>query len=358
VRARSIFLGGFAIVVVLVAVGTTLPTGPTGSVEFDLARAELPAAETAALSAPGRVEPISEDRDLAATAMGRIVYVAAEGDRVAEGDVVAEIDNADLRAQLASAEARVRVMQSQLERLKNGARSEEIRQAEASVAESEATRRFATVVLERTMPLAGRGFASMEALDRARADADRASAHTRLLAEQLALLKAPPRREDVAIAQANLEVTIADADAFRAAIEKTRLRSPIAGVVLRRYKALGETVSIQPASLIAKVGDLSRLRVRADVDEADVARVAVGQRVWAMADAYGNQRFMGTVTRVGLRLGRKEVVTEAPTEKLDTKVLQVLVDLDETVQIPDGLRVDVFFGKLPDGANQNVVGLK
>ena len=342
-RASSVIRGVLGFVIVL-GIANMI-----GQLEFlsgeqpGVARAALPPPDPIVASAPGRVEPGSEERDLAATAIGRIVYVATEGDEVAAGQLVAEIDNADLQAQLAAAEARVRMRESELERLMNGAREETRREAEAAVAEADAAVRLAQAVLQRRRPLAESGAASLETLDRARADFDSAVARRRRLTEELALLNAPPRPEDVAIAKANLEIAKGDADALRGAIEKTRLRSPVDGVVLRRYRALGETVSIQPATLIATVGDISRLRVRADVDEADVARVAVGQRVWVTADAFGNRRFPGTVATVGKRLGRKEIRTDEPTEKHDTKVLQVVIDLDASAELPVGLRVDVFF---------------
>lgn len=341
--------------VAFIAIGLTLSVGDVVPVRVAYAEAPLP--PLVSVSAPGRVEPYSEERDLAATAVGKIVYVRDEGEKIAAGDIVAEIDNADLVARLSAAEARITMRENELDRLNNGAREEERHEAEAAVAEAEAVRHFAEIDLQRTLPLAGKGFASMQALDRARADAASATAHTRLLAERLALLKAPPRPEDVAIAAANLAMAKADAAALKAEIEKTRLRSPIDGVVLRRYKTLGETVSYQPPTLIAKVGDVSKLRVRADVDEADVGRVATGQRVSVAADAYPGQRFMGTVTIVGLRLGQKEMRTDEPTEKLDTKVLQVLVDLDENIRLPIGLRVDVSFAPLSTNVAEKLAEL-
>jgi len=341
-------------------VGTVIVLGAANMVsEFDFsgyapgaARAALPTPERVVASAPGRVEPVSEERDLSATAIGRLVFVAEEGKPVAAGEIVAEIDNADLQAQLAAAEARIDMRASELERLINGAREEVRREAQAAVAEAEANVQLAQAVLQRRRPLAASGAASLETLDHARADYDSAVARRWRLAEELALLNAPPRPEDVAIAKANLAVARGDADALRAAIEKTRLRSPVDGVVLRRYRAAGETMSIQPATLIATVGDISHLRVRADVDEADVARVAVGQKVWVTADAFGDRNFPGSVVTVGKRLGRKEIRTDEPTEKLDTKVLQVVIDLEGSPEIPVGLRVDVFFKPIPEDAKK------
>jgi HlyD family secretion protein len=98
---------------------------------------------------------------------------------------------------------------------------------------------------------------------------------------------------------------------------------------------------------ILTLGDRKTLRVRVDVDETDVSKVRVGQRAYVTADAYGKQKFWGKVVRVGQQLGPKNVRTDEPTEKVDTKILETLVELDPASQLPDGLRVDAFI--MPEG---------
>jgi multidrug resistance efflux pump len=83
--------------------------------------------------------------------------------------------------------------------------------------------------------------------------------------------------------------------------------------------------------------------VRAEVDETDIGHVAVGQRVAVAADAYPGRVFGGTVARIARRLGAKEVQTGRPSERIDMKVLQVMIDLDPDVALPVGLRVDASF---------------
>jgi HlyD family secretion protein len=85
-----------------------------------------------------------------------------------------------------------------------------------------------------------------------------------------------------------------------------------------------------------------------DVDETDVSKVRAGQKAYVTADAFGKQKFWGRVVRVGQQLGPKNVRTDEPTEKVDTKILETLVELDPDVRLPDGLRVDAFI--VPEGA--------
>jgi HlyD family secretion protein len=90
------------------------------------------------------------------------------------------------------------------------------------------------------------------------------------------------------------------------------------------------------------VGNKTVLRVRVDVDETDVNKVRVGQKAFVTADAYGNQKSWGRVVRVGEQLGPKNVRTDEPTERVDRKILETLVELDHGAELPVGLRVDAY----------------
>jgi HlyD family secretion protein len=129
-------------------------------------------------------------------------------------------------------------------------------------------------------------------------------------------------------------------------LEKTYVRAPIPGVVLRRRLKAGESYSIETQDAgrasIFTLADTSTLHVRVDVDERDVGRVLTGQTAYMTADTYGDRRFTGRVVSVGQVMGRKNVRTEEPTERVDTKILEVLVELDSGQRLPPGLRVDAF----------------
>lgn len=104
----------------------------------------------------------------------------------------------------------------------------------------------------------------------------------------------------------------------------------------------GESVSTQFDSPNLTVADRSRVRVRVDVDETDVAKLAVGQRAYVTADAYGDRPSHGRVVGIGQILGRKNFRTDEPTERVDTKILETLLELDEGHELPLGLRVQAF----------------
>jgi HlyD family secretion protein len=68
----------------------------------------------------------------------------------------------------------------------------------------------------------------------------------------------------------------------------------------------------------------------------------VGQKAYVTSDAYAQQKFWGHVVRIGEQLGPKNVHTDEPTEHVDTKILETLIELDPGTQLPVGLRVDSY----------------
>src|SRR5262252_3684105 len=101
--------------------------------------AGAPAVENDAIAAPGRVEAVSEEIRVASQVGGRLQQVLVEeGDRVTRGQVLAIVENADYRARVASAEATLRLREADDRRVRNGARDQERRDAEAAVREASA----------------------------------------------------------------------------------------------------------------------------------------------------------------------------------------------------------------------------
>lgn len=147
----------------------------------------------------------------------------------------------------------------------------------------------------------------------------------------------------MARAEASLALVRAEVREAQARLAKTIIHTPITGVVLRRRKRVGESVSPEMTNAaLFTIADTRTLRVRVDVDETYVARVRPGQRAYMKAAAYGEQQFWGRVVRVGQVLGHKNIRTEEPVERVDTKVLETLVELDRGQTLPPGLRVDTF----------------
>lgn len=297
----------------------------------------------AVVAGPGRVEALSEEIRVSSQIGGRLQAVLVdENDRVASGQVIAVIENADYRARVASAEASLGLRRAEALRAHNGAREQERRDAAAALREAEAVLSNASLDVGRRRDLFREVVISRAELDDSEKQLKVAQARVDSARERVSLLDAGTRQEDLASADADVALARAALDEARALVEKTFVRSPIDGVVLRRHHRVGESVSTQFDSPIVTLADRSRVRVRVDVDEADVARLREGQSAYVTADAFGDRRFPGHVIRVGQMLGRKNVRTDEPTERVDTKILETLVELDDGGQLPLGLRVQAF----------------
>ena len=302
------------------------------------------------IAGPGRVEPYSEDIKIGSELSGRLKSVnVEEGDAIHHGQVLAELENADYSAQVESARANVVAKEAVLRKVINGARRQERDEAWSSVNEAQAVMENSQSELHRRQELFSAGVVSREELDRYAREADVAKAKYDAAVQQHALVDDHAREEDQSLAEADLKLAQGQLGEAEARYEKTFIRSPIDGSVLRKHHRSGESVSNSSTvpDPVLTIGDRQTLRVRVDVDETDVSKVRVGQRAYVTAEAFGKQKFWGHVVRVGQQLGPKNVRTDDPTEKVDTKILETLVELDSGSQLPDGLRVDAFI--VPDG---------
>lgn len=175
-----------------------------------------------------------------------------------------DIDAAE--AAVASAEVAVRMAEVQEENLRAGARPEEIVMTKAQTEGAQAR------------------------VETARAQAEQAK-------YQLALLRAGPTAEMVGVAEAQVEQAKAVLDMARVTLAHSEVRAPFAGTVGAVHVREGELVA--PGQSLVTLGDLNTLRVETtDLDEIDVGRVAVGQRVGVTFDALSERVFSGRVTRI------------------------------------------------------------
>jgi HlyD family secretion protein len=257
------------------------------------------------IAGAGRVEPSSENIKLGSEINGKLKRInAEEGDTVRRGQFLAELENSDYRAQVESAEAEVMQKQAELHKVINGARQQERREALSSVAEAQAVMINAKADMVRRRELFAAGVISREEEDRYEKEYEVAKARYEEMSQHHALVDADAREEDRAIAQASLQLAQAKLDNARALLEKTYIRSPIDATVLRKHHREGESVSNSTSAPdpIFTIGDKSALRVRVDVDEADVSKLSLGQRAYVTADAYGDKRFPGHVVPYGQRI--------------------------------------------------------
>jgi ABC exporter DevB family membrane fusion protein len=298
------------------------------------------------IAARGRVEgATSQDIKLASRVVGRLSQVSVnDGDPVHKGQVIAVLENNDLQAQVEQGRANVQHAQAGLERLNNGARPEERAASLAATKEAQAAAENARQNFERSQKLFhDGGIISQSLLDQAERDSKMAQARLDSAGENYKLVMAPPRREDVASAEAELKLARAQLAQAQDNFDNTFVRSPVDGVVVKRYMNPGESISYESLyQPIVSVSDTTHLMVRAEIDENDIGKIHIGQRASIRSDAFRGQSFDGHVTRISGGLGPKKIQTDNPTEKIDMDVLESFVELDPGTPLRVGLRVDVY----------------
>ena len=341
---------GWLVVAVLIGVGSTLAlarSAPRAEVDAVPGTGGAGAASDFSLVAgPGRVEPVSEEIAVGAELSGKLTHVLVEeGDRVTSGQVLAQLEQGDYVARLHSSRARLAVAEAQRDRLVNGARPEERRESDAVAAQAVASLDHARIEVERARRLFAEGVIARDVLDRVERDWRVATARQTETAERAGVVSAAARADELQHADASVLLARAMVDESSALLAKTVVRAPLDGVILRRHRRAGESVALEGAApAIVTKADTRVLRVRVDVDESDVAKLAVGSAAWVTADAYGDRKFAGRVVRIGGMLGRKNIRTDEPSERVDTKILETLIELDPGANLPIGLRVDAFIG--------------
>lgn len=271
--------------------------------------AERPPADRVRVS--GQVE--ATDVHVASAVGGRLLELrVAEGDRVAAGAIVAQLDTADATLTLARAHADRAQADAQLRLMLAGARPEDVRQAEAQAAATDTEVRSADAELaaaqadvDRFEALLASDSGSRKQRDDAvtRRDVTRERAQgardrVRAARETVVRLRAGSRKEDVAAARAR----VASADAQIAVLEKAiadaTVTAPIAGVVSEQLADAGEM--LQPRAPVIVLTDLDHVWANVYVDEPAVPRLKLGQSATLFTDA-GGAGLPGTVSFISSR---------------------------------------------------------
>ncbi len=281
------------------------------------------------VSAPGEIEPKSKV-EISAKASARVVALPyEEGERVTKGDpnanppvppsLLVQLDSKDLESQLLSARARRNAQAATIE-----VEKARIASQKANLIGTAASLEQARTNLTRLKRLISTNDISQLDFDQAKLKLDeleaqyKAAQHTLASAElNLKVLQYNLAAADASIAQAQENLSY------------TTIVSPIDGIITRINAEVGEMVMTgtmnNPGTVIMEVGDLSQMLVVAQVDEADVGKLEVGQKAAVFIDAYPNREFKGTVYTIALsndlsRQGTKYYRTEILLEQTELRL--------------------------------------
>jgi len=326
--------------------GALLAPSPTQARDSERQRATRDARQVSTdrasepqVSGNGVVEPAGGEIRLAASVNGVIRRILVqEGQSVKSGAILMELENQDEAASVAMGVAEVEARRWDFLRLRRGNRKEELLAAAADSAQALARARMSLDLATRTEKLRELGGSTPEESERFARQAemdDAAKARAEILYQELA---AGARIEEIEKARAELEAARARHERAEVLLAHTVVRAPIAGEILQIRLKPGEYYAATSGPLLL-LGDTRSLRVRVDIDERDVGRVMCGARAEVRASAYPDVAFPGSVIDIGRRMGRKNVRSDDPVERNDTKIQEALVALDPTDKLVVGQRV-------------------
>ena len=331
-----------------------------------------PAPFAANVPGAGLVEPATENISIGTNVAGVVtkVFVKA-GDRVNAGDPLFMIDDRSLRAELASRQAAVLAAQAQVDRLVSQPRPEEVPPAEARLkaAQSDLGDQEAKLAMWEQVP--DKRAVSAEELSARRYAVMSSRARVAEASAQVTLLKAGAWKPDMEIAQANLASAKADEQRTRTEIDRLTVRAPVDADILKVNVRTGEFATAgMLADPLLTLGETRTMHIRVDVDENDAWRVTPGAP--GIAYVRGNTSLSTEIRFVRFEpyVIPKKSLTGASSERVDTRVLQVIYEF-EHAKLPMvyvGQQMDVFiksepiggatFGVDPDKAARDLQGVK
>ena len=249
--------------------------------------------------ATGAVKPqVGAEVRVGARASGRVERLYANiGDPVEKGDVIAELEKADLEATVAQRQAELQMAEAKLSAARTlGPR--EIENAKADVTKWQATVVLTRKELARQEDLVEQRIGSREDLDRAQ---ERLSVAEAQLAGAQGVHELAEARHTEDLKQADADVERAKAALANAEVQLSyaTITAPISGVIASVSTQEGETVAAGlNAPTFVTIIDLKRLQVDAYVDEVDIGKITVAQRVMFTVDAFPAREFEGKVTAI------------------------------------------------------------
>ena len=289
----------------------------------------------------GRVEGITSEIELRPQLAGRIVELPIEeGQLVEKGQILLVLDDQQHRFKVALATAEVELAKANLAHLVNGAHPQERAEAAALYRAKLGELDLAKRAWKRIRELIDSNAVSQQQADDQESQVVVLTAEVDAAKARFDQIEAEARTDEVRMDQARIQAAEARLELAKVQLERTRIHAPCRGQILEVDAEAGELTgpeSTQPAIVMV---DTTKLQVRAFVEELDAPRIELGMTATVRTDGLPDREFQGRVVRLSPRMGRKQLWSDDPAERYDTKTREIWIELDEGQPMVVGLRVD------------------
>lgn len=338
---RSLVLPLIAIVgVILMAINVVRQSQPPESMPPVIRPPSAPF--DAFVAGSGLVEASSMNIAVGTPVGGVLADINVEvGANVSEGDPLFRVDCRELEAQLVQREAKAESARRQLALLRAGTRPELIPPAEAKLAGTRAELADLEQQLVMWEKIAGSRAASEEELVRRRNAVAIARTRVEQANAELELLKAGTWAPEVSIAESDVQAAESEVNTTKIEIERRIVRAPISGRIIQVNIRKGEYATAGSSAPLMLIGAVERLHIRVEVDEHESWRLK--QDSPAVGFVKGNKSLSTPLTFVRFEpfVVPKKSLTGESTERVDTRVMQVLYSFESS-------KLPVFIGQQMD----------
>jgi HlyD family secretion protein len=298
----------------------------------------------ACVAGAGIVEAKTENIAVGTLVGGVVSEVAIKHNQHVEaGQLLFRIDDRQLKCTLAVRQAALASARAELAKLENMPRKEEVIPAEAKVAEAEANVKAQADLRDRAEKLLTSNAISREEFVTRDMAWQAVKQQLARLKAELALLNAGAWEPDKAIARATVARAEAEVRQAQVDIERLEVRAPVAGEVLQVNVRPGEYINTPHSVAPIVLGNLDTLHVRVDIDEHDIPRFVPGSPARASVRGNPQKSYPLAFVRVERYVVPKKSLTGDSSERVDTRVLQVIYAMqpgEKSIYV--GQQLDVF----------------
>lgn len=297
-----------------------------------------------AVAGSGIIEPETQNISVGSPVPGVVDEVFVEvGRNAAQGEPLFRLDERALKAELKSREADLARAVADVQRLESGPRPELVPINVAMVSEAEARLAGEQFKWDRMQELYRDDHANKDEYEIQRHAVDAAKAQVERAKAELLLLRAGSWGRDIEIARASADQARARVEQTRTELDRLTVKAPVNGEVLQVNVRPGEFVGTPPGQALVVLGNIEELHVRVDIDEHDIARFSGGSPATASLRGSPEEPLSLSFVRVEPFVIPKRSLSGIITERVDTRVLQVIYRIEtKGRRLFVGQQLDVF----------------